>query len=163
MNVATATRSTPRMGSGPTIAPRSRSTPRSPAASSGAMRVHPDPGAPSGPATAATSSAEASAGEGYQASSSRPSGRTVASPAPQAPVGDEVASLIAQTLCVARGGTRSLRPVTDLLARTAELVAIPSESHAEAAIADHVEARLRALGHLDTERVGDNVVARTRG
>jgi succinyl-diaminopimelate desuccinylase len=53
--------------------------------------------------------------------------------------------------------------VTDLLARTAELVAIPSESHAEAAIADHVEARLQALGHLDTERVGDNVVARTRG
>jgi succinyl-diaminopimelate desuccinylase len=51
--------------------------------------------------------------------------------------------------------------VTDLLARTAELVAIPSESHAEAAIADHVERRLRALGHLDVERVQDNVVART--
>ncbi len=52
--------------------------------------------------------------------------------------------------------------VTDLLARTADLVAIPSESHAEAAIADHVEGRLRAPGHLDVERVGDNVVARTR-
>jgi succinyl-diaminopimelate desuccinylase len=52
--------------------------------------------------------------------------------------------------------------VTDLLARTADLVAIPSESHAEAAIADHVEHRLRAHGHLDVERVGDNVVATTR-
>jgi succinyl-diaminopimelate desuccinylase len=52
-------------------------------------------------------------------------------------------------------------PVTDLLARTAELVAIPSESHSEAALADHVERRLRALGHLRLERIGDNVVART--
>jgi succinyl-diaminopimelate desuccinylase len=51
--------------------------------------------------------------------------------------------------------------MTDLLARTAELVAIPSESHAEAALADHVERRLRAFGHLRVDRVGDNVVART--
>jgi succinyl-diaminopimelate desuccinylase len=51
--------------------------------------------------------------------------------------------------------------VTDLLASTAALVAIPSESHAEAALADHVEQRLGGLGHLAVERVGDNVVART--
>jgi succinyl-diaminopimelate desuccinylase len=51
--------------------------------------------------------------------------------------------------------------VTDLLSRTAELVAIPSVSHDEAALADHVESVLRGLGHLDVERVGENVVART--
>ncbi len=51
--------------------------------------------------------------------------------------------------------------MTDLLASTADLVAIPSESHKEAALATHVERRLRALGWLDVERVGDNVVART--
>jgi succinyl-diaminopimelate desuccinylase len=49
----------------------------------------------------------------------------------------------------------------DLLERTADLVAIPSESHHEAALADHVEARLRALAHLRVDRFGDNVVART--
>jgi succinyl-diaminopimelate desuccinylase len=49
----------------------------------------------------------------------------------------------------------------DLLARTADLVAIPSESHNEAALADHIEARLRALAHLRVDRFGDNVVART--
>jgi succinyl-diaminopimelate desuccinylase len=50
----------------------------------------------------------------------------------------------------------------DLLAATAALVAIPSESHAEAALVDHVEARLRALPHLVVERVGLNLVARTQ-
>lgn len=52
--------------------------------------------------------------------------------------------------------------MTDLLARTADLVAIPSESHAEAALADHVAARLGGSGHLTLDRLGDNVVARTR-
>ena len=51
--------------------------------------------------------------------------------------------------------------MTDLLAATAELVDIPSVSHDEAAIAGVVEERLRTHDHLDVERVGDNVVART--
>lgn len=49
----------------------------------------------------------------------------------------------------------------DLLARTAALVDIPSVSHHERAITDHLEATLRALDHLDVERVGANLVART--
>ena len=52
--------------------------------------------------------------------------------------------------------------MTDLLAATAELVDIPSVSHDEAAITDVIEARLSALAHLRVDRVGDNVVARTR-
>jgi succinyl-diaminopimelate desuccinylase len=51
--------------------------------------------------------------------------------------------------------------VTDLIERTARLVAIPSESYAESALADHVEQALRAQDHLSVDRVGDNVVART--
>ena len=50
----------------------------------------------------------------------------------------------------------------DLLTRTASLVDVPSESHAEAALTDHIEASLRALGHLEVERVGANLVARTQ-
>lgn len=49
----------------------------------------------------------------------------------------------------------------DLLALTAELVDIPSVSHHEAALADHVEALLAEVPWLAVERVGDNVVART--
>jgi len=49
----------------------------------------------------------------------------------------------------------------DLLAATAALVDIPSVSHDEAAITDHLEARLRARPHLDVERIGPNLVART--
>lgn len=49
----------------------------------------------------------------------------------------------------------------DLLARTAALVDIPSESHDEAALTDHLEAALRDLRHLEVERVGPNLVART--
>lgn len=52
-------------------------------------------------------------------------------------------------------------PVTDLLDSTAALVAIPSESHDEQRLADHVEQRLRAGGHLRVDRVDHNVVART--
>jgi len=50
----------------------------------------------------------------------------------------------------------------DLLALTASLVDIPSESHAEEALTAHLEARLRALPHLTVERVGANLVARTQ-
>jgi succinyl-diaminopimelate desuccinylase len=50
----------------------------------------------------------------------------------------------------------------DLLARAAELVDIPSESHHERALTDHLEGALRALPHLEVERVGDNLVARTQ-
>ncbi len=51
--------------------------------------------------------------------------------------------------------------MTDLLARTAELVDIPSVSHHERAMADHVEGRLRPVPGLVVDRVEDNVVART--
>jgi succinyl-diaminopimelate desuccinylase len=51
--------------------------------------------------------------------------------------------------------------VTDLLAATADLVAIPSLSRQEGLIADHVEAALRRVDGLEVLRVGDNVVART--
>jgi succinyl-diaminopimelate desuccinylase len=54
------------------------------------------------------------------------------------------------------GGSRR-----DLLAATAELVAIPSLSHHEDAMASAVEATLAACAWLQVERVGDNVVART--
>jgi succinyl-diaminopimelate desuccinylase len=49
----------------------------------------------------------------------------------------------------------------DLLALTAELVDIPSESHHERAITDYVEQRLTAVPWLRIDRVGDNLVART--
>ncbi|HLI24620.1 MAG TPA: succinyl-diaminopimelate desuccinylase [Acidimicrobiales bacterium] len=49
-----------------------------------------------------------------------------------------------------------------LLQATSELVAVPSVSHQEQALADLVEDRLRAVGGLEVVRLGDNVVARTR-
>ncbi|HUJ66275.1 MAG TPA: succinyl-diaminopimelate desuccinylase [Acidimicrobiales bacterium] len=52
-------------------------------------------------------------------------------------------------------------PIPDLLAATAALVAIPSESHSEAALANHVEARLRDIPGLSITRIASNVVART--
>ncbi len=50
----------------------------------------------------------------------------------------------------------------DLLAATADLVAIPSVSRHEKELADRVESALRDHAHLEVRRVGDNVVARTR-
>jgi len=49
----------------------------------------------------------------------------------------------------------------DLLARCAELVDIPSVSHDETAIADHLEALLGDVPWLTLDRVGNNLVART--
>jgi len=49
----------------------------------------------------------------------------------------------------------------ELLASTAQLVDIASVSGDEKAIADRVEAILRASPHLEVERIGDNVIART--
>jgi succinyl-diaminopimelate desuccinylase len=51
--------------------------------------------------------------------------------------------------------------MTDLLGATAELVGISSPSHAEHALADLIEDRLRGCDWLDITRLGDNVVART--
>jgi succinyl-diaminopimelate desuccinylase len=51
--------------------------------------------------------------------------------------------------------------VGDLLAATRDLMAVPSPSWGEAALADLVEGALRGCPWLDLERVGDNVVGRT--
>ena len=51
----------------------------------------------------------------------------------------------------------------DLLSLTAELVDIPSVSHHEAAITDHLEGLLRSVPWLEVARVGENLVARTEG
>ncbi len=51
--------------------------------------------------------------------------------------------------------------MTDLLARTAELVAIASVSHHESSLADRVEAELRGAPHLEVQRFEDTVVARS--
>lgn len=54
-----------------------------------------------------------------------------------------------------------MRPAGDLLALAADLVAVPSVSRQEAAIADLVEARLRGVAELDVHRLGHNVVGRS--
>jgi succinyl-diaminopimelate desuccinylase len=51
--------------------------------------------------------------------------------------------------------------MNDLLAVTRDLMAVPSLSGQEAALADLVEKTLGASSWLEVERVGDNVVART--
>jgi succinyl-diaminopimelate desuccinylase len=51
--------------------------------------------------------------------------------------------------------------VSDLLAFAAELVDIPSVSHDEAALADRVEDDLGRCSHLQVQRLGDTVIART--
>jgi succinyl-diaminopimelate desuccinylase len=49
----------------------------------------------------------------------------------------------------------------DLLASTAELVAVPSVSHDESALADRVESVLRGQSTLGVDRIGANVIGRT--
>lgn len=53
--------------------------------------------------------------------------------------------------------------MTDLLLLTRDLVAFPSESHAEAPFVDWITEQLAPLDHLTVDRVGDNLVARTTG
>ena len=52
--------------------------------------------------------------------------------------------------------------MTDLLAATAELVDHASVSFEEGPFVDWLEAELRTLAHLEVDRVGDNLVARTQ-
>jgi succinyl-diaminopimelate desuccinylase len=56
---------------------------------------------------------------------------------------------------------RHLDLTTDVVALTAALVDVPSESLSEGPLADAVESALRPLAHLDVERIGNTVVART--
>lgn len=51
--------------------------------------------------------------------------------------------------------------MTDLLKLTAELVDIPSVSHHERAVTDHLQALLAPVPWLQLARVGENLVART--
>ena len=51
--------------------------------------------------------------------------------------------------------------MADLLKLTAELVDIPSVSHHEGAVTDHLEAVLAPVPWLSVTRVGENLVART--
>jgi succinyl-diaminopimelate desuccinylase len=53
--------------------------------------------------------------------------------------------------------------VTDLLALAADLVDIPSVSHHELEITDHIQALLEGVPWLELTRVGENLVARTVG
>jgi len=77
---------------------------------------------------------------------------TDSSETPRAP-GQELAGLAAAAAAA---------PAGDLLALTAALVAVPSVSRNEEALAGAIEARIRPLG-LAVERLGDSVVARTEG
>ncbi len=56
--------------------------------------------------------------------------------------------------------TTASSPV-DLLALTAELVDVPSESFSEASLVELIEGRLGVADHLGCTRVGDNLVVRT--
>ena len=62
---------------------------------------------------------------------------------------------------MASHATRSFAEV-DLLEATTELLRVPSVSFDEAALADLIEDKLRRVDMLAVDRVGNNVVARTR-
>ena len=53
-------------------------------------------------------------------------------------------------------------PTGDVFALTAALVDVASESFHEQEIVSLLEAELRSCAHLTVDRVGDNLVARTR-
>lgn len=59
-------------------------------------------------------------------------------------------------------GDSGLDVSADVVALTAALIDVPSESHHEQVLADLVEAALRAYSHLTVDRIGNNVVARTQ-
>ncbi|MFN2609173.1 MAG: succinyl-diaminopimelate desuccinylase [Acidimicrobiales bacterium] len=59
-------------------------------------------------------------------------------------------------------GTGPTGPGTDLLALTAALVDIPSVSHSEQAVTDHLASLLAGVPWLEVTRIGENLVARTR-
>lgn len=61
----------------------------------------------------------------------------------------------------ARGHAGEALGGTALLASTAALVAVPSVSRAEGALATVVAAALSEIAHLEVVRIGDNVVARS--
>jgi len=52
-------------------------------------------------------------------------------------------------------------PAGDLLALTASLVDVPSVSRDEGRLVDQLAEELASLGHLQLDRIGDNLVART--
>lgn len=51
---------------------------------------------------------------------------------------------------------------TELLDLTQQLIEIPSVSRSETQIADFVESILSGIDHLQTQRIGDNLIARTQ-
>ena len=52
-------------------------------------------------------------------------------------------------------------PSGDLFGLTAALIDVPSVSHEEGPITDLIETELRSLEHLEVDRIGDNLIART--
>jgi succinyl-diaminopimelate desuccinylase len=60
------------------------------------------------------------------------------------------------------GGTTDLDLTAPLPTLLQQLIDIPSESRHEQAIADAIDAALRACDHLEVERLGHNIVARTQ-
>ena len=163
MNVATAWRSTRRSGSGPQAAATS-----TPSSSLAVSRVDPRRPRHLGPRRADSPAASVGDDARGRDTTCRAHGRRRQTwPVPHPGTGSGARASVTAghgrrgTHCPARGppGPRVACGPDGPVARTADLVAIPSESHHEAALAD-VEA-LRALAHLHVDRFGDNVVART--
>ncbi|MFZ4497736.1 MAG: M20/M25/M40 family metallo-hydrolase, partial [Candidatus Nanopelagicales bacterium] len=56
---------------------------------------------------------------------------------------------------------RTLDLSTDVVALTAALIDVPSQSHQEAQLADLVQAALAGCAHLSVQRFGNTIVAQT--